>query len=268
MNRATQLTTMKCSKWAGLACAALFFGCSDETEPVPDAGVIVDAGVKDADANLDTSQVPDARPDSFIDLFDVFPLPDGGCPGCIRDRCGAGINACFNNPACVNGLFCTLQMCAGGLLGDSGFSPTNIACVLGCFNGDQNLAFQALASFTCLTMTCGGACNFLDAGSDARPPIPDVQPPPEASADAPPSDDASIDAPPPDTGPGADSGETDGDGATPGDDAPADVTGADVTPETGNPPDSAPPSDTTSDATPPDDSSAADATPPDEGGAD
>lgn len=256
---------MKCSIWAGLVCATLFFGCSDEREPVPDAGVPADAAVRDADANPDTSQIVDARPDSFIDLFDVFPLPDGGCPGCIRDRCGAGINACFNNPACVAGLFCTLQMCAGGLLGDSGFTPSNIACVLGCFNGDQTLAFQALSSFTCLTMTCGGACSFLDAGGDARPPNADGQTPPDAGTDAAPPEDASIDATAPDTGPGADSGETDGDGATPGDDAPSDGVGTDVTPEAGDPPDSAPPSDAASDSTPPSDSPALDAAPPDAG---
>jgi len=251
---------MKCSKWAGLLCASLFFGCSDEREPIPDAGApAVDAAVKDADAGpADASQLIDARPDSFIDLFDVFPLPDGGCPGCIRDRCGAGINACFNNPACVTGLFCTLQNCATGLLGDSGFNPANIACVLGCFNGDQLLAFQALNSFTCLTMTCGGACNFLDAGADARPPVPDGQVP-DASTDAPPADDASLDVTAPDTGPGTDSGDNDGDGAPPADDA----TGTDVGPETGVPPDVPPASDATADTAPPGDAPASDATPPD-----
>src|SRR5689334_20905712 len=210
---------MKCSIWAGIAAAALFLGCSDDTELVPEAGVPADAGVQDSGASADVSDADASRPDSFIDLFDVFPLPDGGCPGCIRDRCGAGINACFNNPACVTGLFCTLQMCANGLLGDSGFNPASVACVLGCFNGDQTLAFMALSSFTCLTMTCGGVCSF-DAGvaGDARPPtdvtVPDASAdvPPDESADTSPPEDVSADSTAPDTGPETDSG----DGATPG----------------------------------------------------
>jgi hypothetical protein len=228
---------------------------------VKDAGSSVDV-----DAEKDVS-LPDAPgPDGYIDLFDVFPLPDAGCPGCIRDRCGAQINACFNNPACAAGLFCTLQMCAGGLLGDSGFDPTNIACVLGCFNGDQNLAFMALGSLTCLTMTCGSACNFIDAGSDARPPSPDVQTPPDVRSDASP-EDATDGATQPDGGPATDSGESDGDGTPPSDDAAHDSSGDDVAPETGDPADSAPPTDVApTDAEPTD--AATDGTPPDDVGAD
>src|SRR6185295_12243095 len=110
---------MKCFIPAGLVVFSLLVGCSDEREPIPDAAT--DAAVKDSgastDAVADVSSTDGPGPDGYIDLFDVIPLPDGGCPGCIRDRCGAQINACFNNPACAAGLFCTLQMCAGGLLG-------------------------------------------------------------------------------------------------------------------------------------------------------
>jgi hypothetical protein len=236
----------------------LFFGCSDDREPVPDSGVPADAA-KDAGASADVvkdvSLVDATGPDGYIDLFDVIPLPDSGCPGCIKDRCGNQINSCFNNPACAAGVFCTLQMCAGGLLGDSGFNPANISCVLGCFNGDQNLAFMALSSLTCLTMTCGPACGLVvDAGSDARPPNPDVQTPPDATADAPP-EDAKDDATAPDTGPGNDSGENDADGVPPSDDAADDTPGNDATPDTGNPTDapssdSATPEDATDDAQP------------------
>jgi len=235
---------MKCFIPAGLIVTTLFLGCSDDREPAPEAGV--DAGVNDSGANADVVQdvsAPDGpAPDRYIDLFDVFPLPDGGCTGCIKDRCGAQINACFNNPACTAGLFCTLQMCAGGLLGDSGFTPANIACVLGCFNGDQNLAFMALGSFTCLTMTCASACTFFDAGFDARPPSPDVQMPPDASVDAP--EDTGNDSTAPDGDPGTDTGSDDAvDGAGPGPDAADDAVDNDVTADVGDEPDTALPPD-------------------------
>jgi hypothetical protein len=247
---------------AGLVIATLFLGCSDDREPIPDAGAPADARMADVrvtesgvsvDASMDAPGP--TGPDGPIDLFDVFPIPDGGCPGCIRDRCGAQINGCINNPACAAGLLCTVQMCAGGLAGDSGFDPTNFACVLGCFNGDQNLAFMAIGSLICVTMTCGGPCNFLDAGTDARP-NPDVQTPPDAGADVT-GADASADGPGSETGSGTDAGENaDGDGATPDDDAAEDAVGNDVTPETGDQLDTAPPTDVTPDALPPDEGGA------------
>jgi hypothetical protein len=248
---------MKCSIRVGLLAATLLIGCSDETEPVPDAAprpdapTIVDAG-RAVDVSVD---VPPT--DVFINLFDVFPLPDGGCPGCIRDRCGSQINSCFNNPACTLGLFCTLQMCAGGLIGEGGFNPSGFACVLGCFNGDQNLAMMAIGSFTCLTMTCGSACNFLDAGAN-----PDVQTRPDASADA--AEDASADISPedasddtvlPETGPDADASEDTGED-TGDDSAPADGA-ADATAEPLDPPDSGSPIDVTPDTDPPSDDGSA-----------
>jgi len=251
---------MKCFVRAGLVVTTLLFGCSDEREPIPDAGAPADARVADvrvteSGASVDVSM--DAPgPDGPIDLFDVFPIPDGGCPGCIRDRCGTQINACINNPACAAGLFCTLQMCAGGLAGDSGVDPTTFACIIGCFNGDQNLAFMAIGSLTCITMTCGGACNFLDAGPDVSPPNPDVQRPPDAGADVS-APETSADAPASEAGSGTDSGENaDGDGATPDDDAGEDADRHDVTPETGGQLDTAPPTDVTPDALPPDEGGA------------
>ena len=255
---------MKCSIWVGLVASTLFLGCSDETEPVPpgapDAAVEAGASV---DVAVDVSAADRSASDGYINLFDIFPLPDGGCPGCIRDRCGSQINACFNNPACAAGLLCTLQMCAGGLLGEGGVSPSSLVCVLGCFGGDQSLAFLAIGSFTCVTMTCGGACNFLDAGSDARPPNPDVQP--DASADAPPTEDASTDTTGPDADPDGDAGSDgsdggsddgdagsdDGDSMTPDGGGPVDASG-DVTPETGDQPDTDPPTDANPDVSPPD----------------
>jgi hypothetical protein len=244
---------MKCAIGVGLVASALFLGCSDEREPIPDAGRPADAAARDTPAFVDRADVSIdvATTDGYIDLFDVFPLPDGGCPGCIRDRCGAQINGCINNPACAAGLFCTLQMCAGGLIGEGGFNPNGFACVLGCFNGDQNLAMMALGSLVCVTMTCGAACNFLDAGTDVRT-APDVQIPPDTSEDAPPGDaappdDTSADTTP-DTGSGSDAAEdASRDNGSPDDDATVDGPSSDAGVDGGSaedgPPDTNPPND-------------------------
>jgi hypothetical protein len=165
--------------------------------------------------------------DGPIDLFDVFPLGDAGCPACIRDRCGTQINACLNNPACATGLFCTLQMCAGGLLGgDGGYTPADLLCVFGCFNGDQATAITAIGSLTCITMTCGGSCSLGDAAvADVRPP--DDAGLPDASADSVSEggvDDGGVDVSAPETGTTADAnGNADADAGTPSVDAPADA---------------------------------------------
>jgi len=256
---------MKCAIGVGLLTTTLFWGCSDEREDIPDAGRPADAAVRDGAPTPPSTDVSVdmATTDGYIDLFDVFPLPDGGCPGCIRDRCGTQINGCINNPACAAGLFCTLQMCAGGLVGEGGFNPSAFACVLGCFNGDQNLAIMALSSLTCVTMTCGSACNFLDAASDVRP-EPDVRTPPDVSADAPsgdagsdtpPPDDASADTTTPETGPGDDSGgDVGADGGSPDDDAAADGAPSD----TGDEVDTGSAADVTPDTDPPSDDGGAD----------
>jgi hypothetical protein len=208
---------MKCFIRAGLVAATLAFGCSDERDPLPslpDAGAPTDAARADAGADADASI--DAAGDGFFDLFDVISLPDAGCAGCVRDRCGAQINACFNNPACGAGLLCTLQMCAGGLLGDAGLSTSSLVCVLGCFNGDQALAFMAIGSITCLTMTCGSACGLAaDAAVDVRPPL-DAPAQTDVSADVS-SPDVNADAEPPEAGPGVDATDDHVDSAAPDD---------------------------------------------------
>jgi hypothetical protein len=221
---------MKCFVGVGLLATTLLLGCSDDREPipsVPDGGNAADAEVIEAGADV-SADAPTT--DGYIDLFDVFPFPDAGCPGCIRDRCGAQINACFNNPACGAGLVCTLQMCAADLIGgDGGFSPTSIACVFGCFNGDQATALMAIGSLTCLTMTCGGVCGLqgVDAGVDVRPDVP-VRP--DAS-----TQDAT-DESTPDTGSEPEAGGPDGDDAA-----------DDAMPESGNAVDvGTPPSDAVS----------------------
>lgn len=213
---------MKCFIPAGLLAATLLLGCSDEREEAPpagDAGATIDVaadregGSSPADVSVDTPR--DAGP---IDLFDVFPLPDAGCPNCLRDRCGSQINACINNPACGQGLLCTIQNCAL----DGGISTTNPAallCVLNCFGGDQATAFMAIGSLTCVTMTCGSVC-IPEAGGgvfDVRPPNPDAN-------------DASVDHEPDATAPDATAPDaTDNDVATP--DAEPDTQDHDATPD-------------------------------------
>jgi hypothetical protein len=253
---------MKCFIAAGLLSAALLAGCSDEREPVPalpDAAAPADVAVSDAGGHADVSvdAAGDAPP---INLFDVFPLGDAGCPACIRDRCGAQINACINNPACANGLFCTLQMCAGGLVGgDGGFTPTDLVCVLGCFNGDQATAFMAIGSLTCITMTCGGSCSLGDAAAiDVRPDTP-VQP--DASHDV--TSEEQADASAPETGTTPDATNADVDASAPPNDVSADTAPetsapSDTGPETADPVDTGSSSDTAPDLAPPSQDSAAD----------
>ena len=222
---------MKYSVATGLAISALMFGCSDEREDVPplDGGADHDEvrdGAPSVDAPVDVG-VDVARDRGPIDFFDVIPLPDAGCPGCVQSRCGSQINSCANNPVCAEGLLCTIQMCSGILTGDAGLSGANLTCVLGCFNNDLQLVFSALNTFTCITTTCGSACGLTpDAGS----PRPDA--PGTADADgAPPPVDVSVDGdfdgapPPPDADPTEDAAQ----------DAPVDVPSVDVTPDVASP---------------------------------
>lgn len=233
-----------------------------------------------ADVVAEAGAVPDVsidvpRGDGFFDLFDVFPLPDAGCPNCIRDRCGSQLNACINNPACMTGLFCTLQMC--GLLGEGGaINPSAFLCVLGCFNGDQATALSALGGLQCLTMTCASVCNFLDAGGggfDARPQDATDVSVDSTTADATPdvsggdgADDATPDISTPDTG-APDAGSDGGEDADVHVDAGADTLADGA--HDGNADDGATP-DAGTDAAPPDDGAApdADSTNPDDAGTD
>jgi hypothetical protein len=184
----------------GLIATTLLVGCPDEGESKPapsqDGATSPDAATAVAEAGADASVSLDASTtDGSIDLFGLVPLGDAGCPACIRDRCGANINKCANNPACALGLLCTLQTCATGLLGgDGGVDATSLACALGCFNGDQATGLTAIGSLTCLTMTCGATCGLGGTGDAGTQP------------------DASTDAMPPDVGQDSDGGEqTDGD---------------------------------------------------------
>jgi hypothetical protein len=253
---------MKCFIAAGLVSATLLLGCSDEREtppPLPDAEPDAPVTMTDSGARADVSA--DATNDGPIDLFDVFPLGDAGCPACIRDRCGAQINACINNPACATGLVCTLQMCAGGLLGgDGGYTPADLLCVLGCFNGDQATAFIAIGSLTCVTMTCGGSCSLGDAAAaDVRPPDASVDTVSEGGVD-----DGGVDASAPETGTTPDASDNaDADAGPPRVDASADAASGDSASndagsEPADPVDAGSSMDTTPDFGPPGQDSAAD----------
>jgi len=139
-----------------------------ELDSLDDEDAAVDSGLSLADATPDTSTPPpdtfDAGRDSFIDIWEVFPIPDSGpigaCASCVRDKCGTQVNACVNDPVCRAGLACTATSCLGGG-GPGGF---DLACVAKCFGGDLSKAFQAINTFTCVISGCGTACGGLLGG--------------------------------------------------------------------------------------------------------
>jgi hypothetical protein len=187
---------------AALVIAAFSCGCSGETTaPAVDAG-----GAGGADAGPDQSvpsddAAPDAsgdvsRRDGFIDIFDALPIPDGqagACAACVRDNCGTQVNECVNSDVCRNGLVCTFMTClAGGGMPD-------LACILGCFNGDTSAAFAAVGALMCVQTSCGSICTPSFEGG---------MPIDASTTDAPPAD-----APNPSDATPADANST-GDGAT------------------------------------------------------
>jgi hypothetical protein len=185
---------MKTSLAIVLLAAASWVGCSDGEntgQTVPqDGSADPDASRPDTstggDASADTSSPkPDAGPDGFIDIFDVFPIPDGpigGCVTCVRDHCGPQVNQCLNNDVCRMGLQCTFTMCLSSGMPDQ-------ACLLGCFNNDPAAALTAFATLSCINSNCGAACmpGVMEGG-----PIGDSSTPDGSASDAP----APTDAPP------------------------------------------------------------------------
>jgi hypothetical protein len=119
--------------------------------------------------------------DGGADFFDAlpFPLPDSGpvgeCVGCLQENCGDSINACYNDPDCVDGIQCAITDCLassalgggpgggsggpGGLGGLGGGGGLDFACLLGCFNNDPTAVFKAVTAFQCITQTCGDKCG-------------------------------------------------------------------------------------------------------------
>lgn len=134
-------------------------------------GVLVDGDVPDVVADTGPA---DAKPDGK-DFFDALPpLPEGGpigeCVGCLQQQCGEEINACYNDPTCVEGIQCTITDClvggGGGGAGGSGGGGGGIdfMCVLGCFDNDIGSAMTAISMFTCITESCGDECGLSGAG--------------------------------------------------------------------------------------------------------
>lgn len=91
-------------------------------------------------------------------FFDSFPFPDSGpiadCVECADENCNSQINACFNNPACAQGVVCAATSCGG----------FNLQCILQCFGGNFQAGFQAFQSFLCLAQNCGQQCIGVITG--------------------------------------------------------------------------------------------------------
>jgi hypothetical protein len=182
------------SSLALILVAAMAAACSDDSsagQPAPqDAGTQTDTSSGGNDVSADAPATNDVgvgsdapTTDRFIDIFDAFGVPDGplgDCVGCIRDKCGAEVNQCVNNPACRAGLQCTLTTCVSSGMPD-------IACVLGCFMGDTAAALSAGAALMCINSKCSSVCapgglegGMLDASRPDGAPA-DTAPPGDVS---------------------------------------------------------------------------------------
>jgi hypothetical protein len=143
------------------------------TEPAPVDGSAPTTPSVDAAPASDAA----ATKDSWIDIFDVLPIPDSGpigaCATCIKDSCSMQVNDCVNDATCRAGVQCTLMKCLGGMGGGGGggggFGGIDPACALGCFGGDYTKALAAVAVFQCVTSTCGSQCGSLLGGAGGGP---------------------------------------------------------------------------------------------------
>lgn len=130
------------------------------------------------DADVPDVSVDAPPPDAASDAKDFFdtlpPIPDGAlgdCVACLEEECGEEINACYNDPTCVEGIQCTVTEClaggggggAGG--GGGGGGGIDFQCVLGCFDNDMGSAMTALAVFQCVTQSCGEDCGMGSGGA-------------------------------------------------------------------------------------------------------
>ncbi len=85
-----------------------------------------------------------------------FPMLDGGageCLNCVTMSC-PDAQACFMDPACVQGALCAATTCTQG---DGG--TDQLACWLGCFGGDTQAALSAFTAFSCVLTSCGDGCS-------------------------------------------------------------------------------------------------------------
>lgn len=142
----------------------------EPTGPEDTGLVIVEGGTDSTVVDATDAPIPeDARPDRFIDIWDVIPIPDGGpigeCATCVRDKCGSKVNECINSPACRTGLVCVMSRCLTGG-GTGGF---DFACINDCFKGDLKTAGLAISTFTCVISNCGAKCGGFLGGLPGLP---------------------------------------------------------------------------------------------------
>ena len=152
---------------AQLACALALFGlsCGELSKPPARVCSAADSGPRStADANL-----------FAIDLF-AFVGPAADCVTCVRDHCGAAINACANDPRCRDGVACTLANCASrSLLRGQSVASIDLGCVSACFENDLQATLQVAGIAACTTGICGETCTDVipapaapvDAGGEA-----------------------------------------------------------------------------------------------------
>jgi hypothetical protein len=78
------------------------------------------------------------------------------CVQCIAQQCPA-IQQCLFDTTCRDGAICVFQQCLGG-------GTPDLGCMVGCFNGDFQAAFQAFQAFQCFFTNCGSQCNGVIPG--------------------------------------------------------------------------------------------------------
>jgi hypothetical protein len=62
--------------------------------------------------------------------------------------------ACFEDPACVQGAICAFTTCVS----DQDASAGGLDCWLGCFEENPTAALSAFSAFTCVATDCGMGC--------------------------------------------------------------------------------------------------------------
>ncbi len=88
----------------------------------------------------------------------LLPMLDGGaaeCVSCVTMSCPEA-QACFMDPACVQGALCAATTCVqdGG-----GADADQLTCWLGCFGGDTQAALSAFTAFSCVVTNCTDGCS-------------------------------------------------------------------------------------------------------------
>ena len=79
------------------------------------------------------------------------------CAVCVATECPQ-IAECISDPACADGLVCTLTSCIVD-------GQPDLVCIADCFNGDFEAALGALDALGCIVTTCGDGCGGLIPGA-------------------------------------------------------------------------------------------------------